>query len=117
MIYRKTVEVKVSSLFETKWMVDLINVAMKRVSEYPDSGKLYFDILSKCYITDTRHTESELLDMFGLERSRFFERKREATMLLGIALWGFAIPEIKNSFLATSGNLEEATNVMDTASS
>ena len=95
---RQDFEAKVTSLFETKWMVDLIDSAMTRLLDYPDNGKLYFEILSKCYMTIAHYSESELLESFTLERSRFYERKREATMLLGIALWGFAIPEIKNSF-------------------
>jgi hypothetical protein len=91
-------EAKVANLFETKWMVDLIDTAMLRVREYPDNGKLYFEILSKCYITVLRYSESELLELLRLERSTFYDRKREATMLLGVSLWGFAIPEIKNVF-------------------
>lgn len=88
-------EAKVSSLFETKWLVGLIDSAMLRVYEYPVNGKLYFEILSKSYMTVLRYSEPELLEVFSLERSTFYERKREATILLGIALWGFAIPEVK----------------------
>jgi len=95
-------EAKVTSLFETKWMVDLIDTAMMRVYEYPSNGKLYFDILSKSYMTAFHYSESELLEEFCLERSTFYDRKREAIMLLGVALWGFAIPEIKNAFMGTS---------------
>ena len=91
-------ELKVTSLFETKWLIELIDNAMLRVHDYPDNGELYFRILSKSYMTVHRYSESELLEAFCLERSTFYERKREATMLLGIALWGFAIPEIKNIF-------------------
>jgi len=94
-------EAKVSSLFETKWLVDLIDTAMLRVRDYPDNGKLYFDILSKSYMTALKYTELDLLEVFNLERSIFYERKREAAILLGIALWGFAIPELQNLFVKT----------------
>jgi hypothetical protein len=95
---RQDFEAKVSSLFETKWLVDLIDTAMLRVYDYPGGGKLYFDILSKSYMAAFPYSEPELLETFSLERSAFYERKREATLLLGIALWGYAIPELKDIF-------------------
>ena len=33
-----------------------------------------------------------------LERSTFYDRKKEAVMLLGIALWGYAIPAFRGIF-------------------
>jgi hypothetical protein len=74
---------------------------MLRIHEYPGSGKLYFEILSKSYMTVFRYSEPELLEEFNLEGSSFYERKREATMLIGIALWGYAIPELKNNYFGT----------------
>jgi hypothetical protein len=95
-------EAKVSALFETKWLVDLIDTAMVRVHEYPDNGKVYFEILSKSYMTAFKYSEADLLEILSLERSTFYDRKREATMILGVALWGFAIPEIKGTLSGTS---------------
>ena len=99
-------EAKVSSLFETKWMIDLINTAMSRVYEYPDNGKLYFEILSKSYMSNFKYSELDLLEILSLERSTFYDRKREATLLLGVALWGFAIPEVKLTFAKTESSLK-----------
>ena len=99
-------EAKVTSLFETKWLVDLIDTAMLRVYDYPVNGRLYFDILSRSYMTAFSYSELELLEEFNLERSTFYERKREATMLLGVALWGFAIPEVKHIFAGTGMEAE-----------
>ena len=91
-------ETKVSCLFETKWLIDLIDNAMMRVYNYPDKGKLYFGILSKSYMTAFKYSEIELLEEYHLERSTFYDRKREALLLLGVSIWGFAIPEIKEIF-------------------
>ena len=103
-------EAKVTSLFETKWLVGLIDTAMVQVYDYPGNGKLYFEILSKSYMTAFSYSELELLEVFSLERSTFYERKREALMLLGVALWGFAIPEIKYAFTGTSPTMEYSDN-------
>lgn len=73
-------------------MIDLIDKAMSKVYDYYNNGQLYHEILSKSYLTAFRYTESELLEILNLERSTFYDRKKEAVMLLGIALWGYAIP-------------------------
>lgn len=91
-------EAKVSSLFENKWMIDLIDKAMTRVYDYHNNGRLYHEILSKCYLTAFRYTESDVLELLNLERSTFYDRKKEAILLLGISLWGYAIPMFKGIF-------------------
>ena len=48
--------------------------------------------------------------MLNLERSFLYERKREAVMLLGVALWGFAIPEFKNIFKENKEGFGEKKN-------
>ncbi len=91
-------EAKVSSLFENKWMIDLIDKAMSKVYDYHNNGQLYHEILSKCYLTAFKYTESEILELLHLERSTFYDRKKEAILLLGISLWGYAIPYFKGIF-------------------
>lgn len=97
-IERQEFENRVCSLFENKWMIDLIDKAMSKVYDYYNNGRLYHEILSKSYLTAFRYTESELLEILNLERSTFYDRKKEAVMLLGIALWGYAIPVFRGIF-------------------
>ena len=92
-------ESKVRTLFETKWMIDLIETAMLQVREFPNWGTQYHEILSKCYLSSFQYTENEMLELMGMERSRFYDRKKEAIMLFGLALWGTAIPKLR-SFLS-----------------
>jgi len=56
-----------------------------------------------------KYTEIELLEEYHLERSIFYDRKREALLLLGISLWGFAIPEIKVLFQEFESKSEMST--------
>lgn len=97
-IERSKFERRVCNLFENKWMIDLIDKAMSKVYDYYNNGRLYHEILSKSYLTAFRYTESELLEILNLERSTFYDRKKEAVMLLGIALWGYAIPVFRGIF-------------------
>ena len=46
-IERSEFESRVCSLFENKWMIDLIDKAMSKVYDYHNNGKLYHEILSK----------------------------------------------------------------------
>lgn len=97
-IEREEFEARISSLFENKWMIDLIDKAMGKVYDYHYNGRLYHEILSKCYLTAFRYTEVDVLELTNLERSTFYDRKKEAILLLGISLWGYAIPAFKGVF-------------------
>lgn len=85
----------IHSLFESRWMIDLVDHAMVRVKEFPDQGDTYFEILSKCYLTRFKYSEREILEILNLERSRYYDRKKEAMMVFGISLWGKEIPKLK----------------------
>lgn len=89
---KKDFEAKVSNLFQTKWMVNLIDSAMIKINEYPENGHTYYEILSKCYLTPSKYKDSEIINEIHMERSVYYERKKEAMMLLGITLWGYTIP-------------------------
>ena len=99
-------ESRIRTLFETRWMIELVDTAMLKVKEFPANGDLYFDILSKCYLSKFKYTESEMLELLNMERSRFYDRKKESIMLFGISLWGNAIPKLK-TFLIEDVETEE----------
>jgi len=90
---RQAFEIKVASLFDTKTFVDLIDEAMIRLYDYHSNGKLYHRIISKNYLTAFSYTEIEILEDINLERSTYYDRKKEAVALFGLALWGYSIPK------------------------
>lgn len=93
---RERFEERIHSLFETRWMIELVENTMLRVRDYPCRGDLYCEILSKCYLTRFKYKESELLELLDMERSSFYDRKKEAIMLFGLSLWGSSIPKLKH---------------------
>lgn len=99
-------ECRIKTLFETRWMVGLVDSAMLKVHDFPENGQLYHEIISKCFLTKFRYTENELLEILNLERSRFYDRKKEAIMVFGLSLWGSSIPKLK-AFLAENEEMEE----------
>lgn len=88
-------EARIQSLFESRWMMEMVEGAMSRVYEFPDGGNLFYDILNKAYLWKNKCTESEMLEMLNLERSRYYDKKKEAIMVFGLALWGAELPKVK----------------------
>lgn len=91
-------ESRIKTLFETRWMIELVDNAMVKVYEFPEYGKMYHEIISKAYLTKFKYTEGEMLEVLDMERSRYYDRKKEAITVFGLSLWGSALPKLK-SFL------------------
>ena len=91
---RRQFEQTMESMFDSKWIIEVVDSAMLQVHEFPDDGNLYFEILQKMFLGRYRYVESELLDILQIERSRFYERKKEAVIIFGLALWGTVLPNI-----------------------
>ena len=83
-------EERVCCVMENRMLVDVIDRALLRLKRYPDRGELYYEILTKQFIHRFNSTEKELLDELNMERSVFYDRKREAIFLLSLCLFGYA---------------------------
>lgn len=77
-----------------KMLVNIIDRALLRLKRYPDRGELYYEILTKQFIYRFNSTEKELLEELNIERSVFYDRKREAIYLFSVCLFGYSIPEV-----------------------
>ena len=88
-------EEKVCCIMESRMLVDVINRALLRLKRYPDRGELYYEILVKQFIHRFNSTEKELLDELNMERSVFYDRKREALFLFSVCLFGYTVPELQ----------------------
>ena len=92
MATRDEFEAKVSSLFHSKWLVELTDLSLQYVRDYPVYGDIYAQILQLCFMQETSRTDEEVSELLGLERSTYYDRKKEAILLMGISLWGYVIP-------------------------
>lgn len=92
---REHFEERIRSLFETRWMIELVEQTMGKIREYPCRGDLYYKIITKNYLSRFKYKESEMLEILNMERSTYYDRKKEAVLLFGLSLWGTAIPTLK----------------------
>jgi hypothetical protein len=90
---RRVFESNLKALFDAKWMMDLVNESMVQVKEFPDMGELYFELLSKFYLSKFKYIESEMLEMLNIERSTYYDRKKEAILVFAWAMWGNVLPK------------------------
>lgn len=88
-------EEKVCCVVQSRMLIEVIDRALLRLKRYPDRGELYHEILSKQFIHRFNSTEKELLEELNMERSVFYDRKKEAVFLFSLCLFGFAIPELR----------------------
>ena len=71
---RERFEEQIRNLFETSWMIDIIDAAMIKVREFPCYGDLYYELLNTCYLNRFVYIESEVLEELCMERSYYIIR-------------------------------------------
>ncbi len=81
-------ENRIISLIRDRNLMSVAEMALEEVKKFPNVGNTYYDILEKAYFDKNKHSEMEMLDIVNLERSRFYDRKREAVVVYGLMLWG-----------------------------
>ena len=84
---------RVQSLFEVKWMIEIVDHAVMKVRAFPCTGELYASMLSAYYLTNFPLTEAEMMDEFGL------------------AIWGGSIEEFRELMIPSK---EEQQMMFDT---
>ena len=89
---------RVCCICETRMYIDLIDKALLRMRDYPVYGEIYYEILDKQYISRFPLTEPELSEALNIERSVFYDRKKEALHLFGLCMFGYTLPELRRLF-------------------
>ena len=64
--------------------------------DHPCIGWCTKKVISKAYLNRFKYRESEMLEVLNMERSTYYDRKKEAILLFGLSLWGTAIPKLKD---------------------
>lgn len=89
---REDFESTVNNLFQSRWLIRLLDIGLQYVYDYPIFGETYAEILKLRFLDEVKRNDNTVSEMLSLERSTYYDRKKEAILLLGISLWGFVIP-------------------------
>ncbi len=71
----------------TEWIFGVFDSVMKKIGEYYEYGRVYYDILTRAYLSEDRPTDAVVAEELAMDRSTFYRRKKEAILLCGILLW------------------------------
>lgn len=91
-------EITVSNLFQSHWLIKLIDLSLKYVYDYPIYGETYANILKLRFLEEAKRNDGTVSEILSLERSTYYDRKKEAILLLGVSLWGFVIPKALTTY-------------------
>lgn len=95
-------ETTVNQLFEAKWMIHLTDLALMSVSCYPGSGEQCTTLLRLRFMEEADRSDQQVAELLSMERSTYYDRKKEATLLFGISLWGFVLPTALTTYRRVS---------------
>ncbi len=79
-------ESRIDVLFSSHMMGAMIDSAAAWVRDYPDNGKLYYDIICQSYLYRNGMKEADILDILNMERSTYYKRRKEAVTVFGVAI-------------------------------
>ena len=51
--------------------------------------------LLKAYLSKFKYVEADLVELFKMDRSTFYDRKKEAVLVFALALWGTVLPRLQ----------------------
>lgn len=92
---KREVEERLMCISETKQMIDIIDKALNHLKTHPKQGEIYHDIIAHSYINKEMMCDDAIMRKLNLTQSTYYRYKKKATEMMGIALWGFIIPPLK----------------------
>lgn len=92
---KKAIEDRLMCIAETKQMIEIVDKALKHLKTHPKHGQVYHDIITYCYIDKDVICDDAIMAKLNLTQSTYYRYKKQATELMGIALWGYIIPPLK----------------------
>ncbi|HZK35234.1 MAG TPA: hypothetical protein VFD33_07990 [Bacillota bacterium] len=85
---KKAFEERLTSIAESKIMIDTVDKALLRVKSYHDRGEIYYRILYDNYISRKKLDQAAIQLRIGLSHSTYYRYKKEAINLFSTQLWG-----------------------------
>lgn len=101
---------RVSNVMDSKLMLLIIYDACVRLKVYPEYGEIYHKIIYNYYIAEKKITDEACMRSVSLERTVYYQRKKEAIALVGVIIWGYTLPTAISQ-LEDGRSIEEIMNI------
>ncbi len=89
-------EKRLINIDETRTLIDIVEKGLVKLKTYPHYGDLYFQIITNKFIYQIRYTDEELIELLDIGHTMYYRRKKEAVNLMGVILWGYILPQLKD---------------------
>ena len=76
-------------------LLNLMDLALTRLENYPDKGEVYAELLKLKYFDSAYKTNEQISEMLNVSRSTYYRYQNQAVLAYSNMLFGYAIPEIK----------------------
>ena len=86
------IEKNLRPLFDSGITQEMMRYALSKVKAYPHDGDVYYKYLMLCFLDGTKRTADEIMELLGISRGTYYDKRKEGIILFGVTLWGFAIP-------------------------
>jgi len=83
---RQDYEQRILRMFENQSILGILEKALEAIRSYPHNGELYYTILNDYYIDKQQQSDEVIFTKLHLERTGYYLRKREATLLFGLQI-------------------------------
>lgn len=84
---KKKMERRLSSVEQTRLLLDRVNEALTVLKQKPGNGKRLYDVIYMTFITPEKLSNTELLYRLNLSCRQYYRYREEATSILSLRLW------------------------------
>lgn len=96
---KQAIEERLMSIDESKIMIEIVDKALMKLRTHPDNGEIYYNIITSSYINKEKMTDAQIRHKYHLSTSTYYRYKKRAIHLLGVILWGYILPSLRDAWM------------------
>ena len=92
---KRIMENRLMNVAESKSMIEIVDRALIKLRTHPENGEIYYNIIRDSYINQEKLTDSQIQENHHISQSTYYRHKKKAIELMGIILWGYILPSLR----------------------
>ena len=89
------VEDQLISINESLFLLQIMDKALDRLMNYPESGELYGKIIELRFFTKEIYSHDYIISKVSMSRTSYYRHLPRAIQFYGVMLFGYALPEVR----------------------